>query len=557
LERGPWDRSLRSRLGRVLRSGKREPPERAAAAKIGGPTRRTGFWSVFFLARTYTLASVVELLRAAASGRVGVDRRLVQSILDQPDAAAQVLAFSKEPREGHRLDLDPLIVDLFRYLKSDEALDFYIESVRRQPEEIGDDLIEAFLPFGEKAVEPLLALYEELGEEQGGDVAFLLAGLRARNPRVLEILLDRLEYDAGDGAFVLGLYGDKSAQPALEKMLAEIPEEDTELRLEIERSIEMLDSPEPKYIAEPFDILKEYPKTELPAFDLLPDSERIEMLGSDDALIRAGAAHSFFNEDLTPETRDKLFAMAQADSELKVRMQAWESLSGASEQVAIQNALTAALKDESKPVEERGAAAVGLYAFADKDEARRGIEALYELGGPGRAKALEAMWRSLWEPYAKYFARHLEDTEEISILRQALRGAGYFRLTSHAEKIASYFDREGNLATLRDDALFAYALAMPGETTRGRIRGMLRKVDALADLDATETDLVMFALDERLRLHGLAPVFAEEEVASSQEPVASSDDLEEAPMPAASQKIGRNDPCPCGSGKKFKKCCGK
>ncbi len=23
----------------------------------------------------------------------------------------------------------------------------------------------------------------------------------------------------------------------------------------------------------------------------------------------------------------------------------------------------------------------------------------------------------------------------------------------------------------------------------------------------------------------------------------------------ASPKIGRNDPCPCGSGKKFKKCC--
>ena len=25
----------------------------------------------------------------------------------------------------------------------------------------------------------------------------------------------------------------------------------------------------------------------------------------------------------------------------------------------------------------------------------------------------------------------------------------------------------------------------------------------------------------------------------------------------ASQKVGRNDPCPCGSGKKYKKCCGK
>lgn len=26
---------------------------------------------------------------------------------------------------------------------------------------------------------------------------------------------------------------------------------------------------------------------------------------------------------------------------------------------------------------------------------------------------------------------------------------------------------------------------------------------------------------------------------------------------AVSSKIGRNDPCPCGSGKKYKKCCGK
>ena len=26
--------------------------------------------------------------------------------------------------------------------------------------------------------------------------------------------------------------------------------------------------------------------------------------------------------------------------------------------------------------------------------------------------------------------------------------------------------------------------------------------------------------------------------------------------PATSKKVGRNDPCPCGSGKKYKKCCG-
>ena len=36
-------------------------------------------------------------------------------------------------------------------------------------------------------------------------------------------------------------------------------------------------------------------------------------------------------------------------------------------------------------------------------------------------------------------------------------------------------------------------------------------------------------------------------------------DLEKAlnpPQPLISEKIGRNDPCPCGSGNKFKKCCG-
>ncbi len=28
------------------------------------------------------------------------------------------------------------------------------------------------------------------------------------------------------------------------------------------------------------------------------------------------------------------------------------------------------------------------------------------------------------------------------------------------------------------------------------------------------------------------------------------------PIQRAAEKIGRNDPCPCGSGKKYKKCCG-
>lgn len=30
-----------------------------------------------------------------------------------------------------------------------------------------------------------------------------------------------------------------------------------------------------------------------------------------------------------------------------------------------------------------------------------------------------------------------------------------------------------------------------------------------------------------------------------------------APVRRASAAVGRNDPCPCGSGKKYKKCCGR
>ena len=69
--------------------------------------------------------------------------------------------------------------------------------------------------------------------------------------------------------------------------------------------------------------------------------------------------------------------------------------------------------------------------------------------------------------------------------------------------------------------------------------------------EVEEGDLVMFALDERLRLHGLEPVFQDDAEDEEEEgPVAAA-----APTPTA--KAGRNDPCPCGSGKKYKKCCGK
>jgi hypothetical protein len=520
-------------------------------------------------------ASPYELLEAAARGRIGVDRRFLHALVDNSaaanDVAAEVLRFARSPQDEYPINVDPLLTDLFRYFGTEAALDFYIDAIRRAPEDVDDSLIQALLPFADRAAEPLLALYDELGEEQGSDVAFLLAALRVRDPRVLKLLLDRLEFDAADGAFCLGLYGDAASQPALEKMLAEVPASEVDLLREIGFALEQLKAPEPKYQPEAFDLFAEYPERELPPFEVLNEAERIGMLASPEADVRAGAAHTFFNQDLDRPSRDALFALATGDPDASVRGQAWASLgdattgdvtneSGAT--ALIRDAMIAALNDETKPIEERGGAGVGLYAVADRPDVRQGLESLYALGGKGRVKALEAMWRSLWEPYAKFFPEHLDDSnpenKDVDLLRHALRGAGYFRLTRYTDKIASFFDRPEPYDDLRDDALFAYALAMPGETTRGRIKGMLRKIDSIAHLSPTETELVMFALDERLRLHGLAPVFeAERADAHGHEHDAPPSPGPEPPAaPVRPTKPGRNAPCPCGSGKKYKKCHG-
>jgi hypothetical protein len=493
-------------------------------------------------------ASAGELLREAAQGRLGVDRRLIQTILDGgPEAAQEVLAFARASHDQDRIDLDPLLVDLFHHWGTPDALDFLIEAVRRTHDDVNDELVQTLLPFGERAVEPLLKLYEELGEEQGSDIAFLLAGLRVHDPRVLALLLDRLQFDAADGALCLELYHDPAARPALETMLAEIPAEEVELRRDLQHALDELGQPAPPYEPIPFDIFAEYPAREQPAFEVLSEPERMQLIDSPDPETRAAAAHSFFNQELDPKARAALFRLAQTDLDAKVRGRAWESLADATEDPAIREAMLAALTETSRDPAERGGAAVGLYAVADREEVSRALEALYEEGGTvPRAKALEAMWRSLWKPYARFFPQHLGDKNK-EIVRQAIRGAGYFQLTQHVDKIASYFDREGDFEDLREDALFAYALAMPGETTRGRIRGMLRKIDTIANLSSSEAELVMFALDERLRLAGLEPVFAAD---ASEEPE------EPQPQPEPASKPGRNDPCPCGSGKKYKKCHG-
>src|SRR5712691_4137506 len=107
--------------------------------------------------------SVGDLLQSATRGRIGVDQRLIRSILDHGAAAVpEILAFSRSDHRRDRINLDPVLVDLVHSLNVPQGLEVLLDVIRRDPDEIDEDLIAALLPFREQAIEPLLALYEEI-----------------------------------------------------------------------------------------------------------------------------------------------------------------------------------------------------------------------------------------------------------------------------------------------------------------------------------------------------------------------------------------------------------
>ncbi len=453
---------------------------------------------------------VYDLLQAAARGHVGIDQRFIRSILDRgEEAVPDLLRFGLEDHEDSRVDLEEDLIAILRFLRSPQALPFYIACVRRAPEDVPDDLVEGILPFGEKAVEPLLELHSKLEEDQSADVAFLLSSLRVRDPRILELLLERIDYDAADGAFCLGLYGDPAAKPGLQKLLDEISPDDADLRREFDFALEQIDRPaaakeEVHADPEPFDIGSLYPDEAPPPFEVLSTDEVLEMLESESPANRASAAESFRNREVTEEARKRLFERAKSDPDTKVRATCWEALADADDPL-IKKAMKRVVADATRDGVERGGALVGLCNSSEDPEVAKRMREFYD--DPAlRAKAMESMWRSFDKQFAKYFPKHLDDAD-LEVKRQAIWGTGYMGLGDEAVRLRRLFDDE----ELRQDALFAYALCVPGELSRGRVQRLLRKVDdAAGGLSQGETELVKIALDQRLVMHRLEPVFSEE-----------------------------------------------
>ena len=277
----------------------------------------------------------------------------------------------------------------------------------------------------------------------------------------------------------------------------------------------------------------------------------MQLIESPDAETRAAAAHSFFNQELDPKTRAALFRLAQSDPDAKVRGRAWESLADATEDAAIRDAMLAVLTDTSRDIAERGGAAVGLYAVADRDDVE---SALFRLctkrtaswrarkrSNPCGARCgspTPASFRSIWttqtqgnrapgDPRRGIFSAHAPHRQDRQLFRPRRR-------SGRPPRGCSVRLRAGDAG--RDHARPDPRHAAQDRHDRPSVieRSGAGHVRARRTLTAGRARSRVCAAEES----------AEQEA----------DEPEPPPTPAG--KVGRNDPCPCGSGKKYKKCHG-
>ena len=120
-------------------------------------------------------------------------------------------------------------------------------------------------------------------------------------------------------------------------------------------------------------------------------------------------------------------------------------------------------------------------------------------------------------------------------------------------------------ATIRKDAqdiLAAFleaAACKPGELGPASVEAALQSVvprmkkQRLADASPLFAAFIGFA-GEKAGLNNAGPLAAEARIRAGE--LAKEDEKNRQPVKGPGAKVGRNDPCTCGSGKKHKKCCG-
>ena len=443
----------------------------------------------------YSRTGAYELLKAAARGHVAFDRRLIDALTADPAGARPgLIRFAGEDRAADRVDISPDLIYLFTRMPAPEAVPLLIAEMRKEPDDAGHDLIELANRLGAPAADALLDLFEDTLHAHP-EILFVALMAGARGPRV-DAALMALEATDGDEALFLREIAGQG------------------------------------YEADPAEPGMEYPAEADPDLALLPEKEREEFLLSDVAEFRLGALAYYYNGgEVSDRRRQQLLTIGASDPDPRVRGMAWEVLRDDTDQAPILQAMVARLGAAADP-HERACLAGALAYHLEIDGVVEAIEAAYA-DPVHRAKALEAMWRSLDRRFVDRPVRHLDDSN-IEVRRHAVLAVGYFQLRSEAGRLEPLFQD----ADLREDAIYAYALAAPAAETPFGLRQLEKRIESLAGgLGEDEEPILADALETRLAMAGRA---------------------RDTTLPAAavSTKVGRNDPCPCGSGRKHKKCCG-
>jgi HEAT repeat protein len=255
---------------------------------------------------------------------------------------------------------------------------------------------------------------------------------------------------------------------------------------------------------------------------------------------------------------EALIDRASNDPDTQVRAAALRAHGEKSAEARVASLLGDALAGESNDVQLRAGALVGLSSLSTNNVFRKHIFEFYSQPQT-RAAAVEAMWRSENQLYIPSFTQAIRDADP-EVRLQAIRGVGSFPIPGLAIELVPLFGDED----LREDALYAYASAVAAKITPKSVHRLLEEIEKKADgLSQSEMESVTSALDRRLELEGFEPVFQPEEDHDHSECGHDHGDAPGAAKAAPASpvngavKAGRNDPCPCGSGKKFKKCCGQ
>jgi hypothetical protein len=468
----------------------------------------------------YADTPAYDLLEAAARGWLAIDHRFLHAILDDPGRTiGDVVRFATEDRDD-RIGLSEDLMRIFAVHPVPEALPFLISEIEAFPEDIPEFLLApAFARIGEPAIEALI----ETGEP-AGEIGFLLASLGIRDPRIFRFLVDYLERDLEDGAFLCEVYNDPALAPHLEAIRDRAPDEAAE-------ALKALGT-RARGEWEPYDIWRDYPAADQPDVNALPAHERMLFLNSPSAELRLAGVQGWRGEDLPSAVVARILDIARTDGDDRVRGAAWEALRDEFLESPIANAMRERLSSEDLGPHERVGIALAMSIHVDPASIEQIILASYEWG-PTRVKALEAMWRSRSQRFAEYVVRHLDDADP-DLVREAICGVGALELRGELGRLEAFIHNP----EFRDEALLNYVLAAPASNTRSGMMQLVARLKTLAGEFSDEDEtIVNAAVGLRMDSYGM--------------PVSS-----EAPAAAKSVKVGRNEPCPCGSGKKYKKCCG-